>query len=75
MYLEKNSVSNQPCLCVVAGHGVLWSRLSDGLDQEHQGQLSERGVDRLHLPRDSQGKCCRVIVSVLYLFSVSKQLL
>lgn len=39
-----------------AGHGVLRSRLGDGPDQEHQGQLSERGVDRLHLPRDSQGE-------------------
>lgn len=48
----------------LAGDGVLWSRLSDRPDQEHQGQLSERGVDRLHLPRDSQGKCGRVAESL-----------
>lgn len=42
-----------------AGNGVLRSRLGDGPDQEHQGQLPERGVDRLHLPGDPQGEWLR----------------
>lgn len=45
------------CVCVLAvGDGVLWRRLGDGPDQEHQGQLAEGGVDGVHLPGDSQGK-------------------
>lgn len=42
-----------------AGHGVLWSWLCDRSDQKYQDQESEGVLDRLHLQRDSQGKCWR----------------
>lgn len=38
------------------GDGVLWSRLCDRLGQEDQGELSEGGLDSLHLQRGAQGK-------------------
>lgn len=59
----KNSVevdvktSDRMCLYVcLAGDGVLRCRLGDRSDQEHQRELSEGGVDRLHLQRDPQGE-------------------
>lgn len=51
-----------PCMphisvCVhLVGDGVLWSRLCDRLGEEDQGELSEGGLDSLHLPRGAQGK-------------------
>lgn len=38
------------------GDGVLWSWLCDRLGEEDQGELSEGGLDILHLPRGAQGK-------------------
>lgn len=44
-------------VCVyVAGDGVLWGRVSDRLGEKHQGQLSEGGLDCLHLQRDLEGE-------------------
>lgn len=39
-----------------AGDGVLRGRLGDRSDQKHQRELSEGGVDRLHLQGDPQGE-------------------
>lgn len=44
-----------PSVCVV-GDGVLWSRLCDRLGEEDEGELPERGLDRLYLQRGSEGK-------------------
>lgn len=41
---------------VLAGDGVLWSRLCDRLGEEDQRELSEGGLDSLHLSRGAQGK-------------------
>lgn len=44
-------------VCVhLAGDGVLWSWLCDRLGEEDQGELSEGGLDSLHLSRGAQGK-------------------
>lgn len=49
--------SDMNCVCVcVAGDGVLRGWLGDRPDQKHQRELSEGGVDRLHLQRDPQGE-------------------
>lgn len=39
-----------------AGDGVLWCRFHHRSGEEHQRQLTEGGLDRLHLPRDPQGQ-------------------
>lgn len=41
-----------PCL---AGDGVLWRRIGDRPCEKHQGQLSQGGLDRIHLQRNSEG--------------------
>lgn len=44
-------------VCVhLVGDGILWSRLCDRLGEEDKGELFERGLDSLHLPRGAQGK-------------------
>lgn len=40
----------------LVGDGVLWSRICHRLGEEDQGELSEGGLDSLHLPRGAQGK-------------------
>lgn len=48
-------------LCVhLVGDGVLWSWLCDRLGEEDQGELSEGGLDILHLSRGAQGKLTAV---------------
>lgn len=39
-----------------AGDGVLWRWISDRPGEEHQGQLAEGGLDRLHLQRNPEGE-------------------
>lgn len=39
-----------------AGDGVLWRRFHHRPGKEHQGQLAEGGLDRLHFPGDPQGQ-------------------
>lgn len=40
----------------IVGDGVLRSRLRHRLGEEDQGELSEGGLDSIHLPRGAQGK-------------------
>lgn len=45
------------CICLhVAGDGVLWGGISDRPGKKHQGQLSEGGLDCLHLQRNPPGE-------------------
>lgn len=49
-------LSVRPC---TAGDGVLWRWISDRPGEEHQGQLFEGGLDRLHLQRNPEGEGLR----------------
>ena len=46
-----------------AGDGVLWRRVHHRSGEEHQGQHTEGGLDRLHLPRDPQGQSSFTAIS------------
>lgn len=45
-----------PIFVHLAGDGVLWSWLCDWFGEEDQGELSEGGLDSLHLSWGAQGK-------------------